>query len=837
MNPFIQILETNWSLDLPGEDSRIPAIVPGCVHRDLLREGRIPDPFYGRNELDLQWVGEKEWIYRCTFDSEPGLLSHDEMELVFDGLDTVATVRLNDRVILESENMFHNHRVSVKDVLREANNELEIRFGSALEYTRTHRTEFIQPRSFNDAGDGGSVRIRKQPCQFGWDWGPRLVTAGIWREVRLEGWSGNRIAAVLIQQDHKGDGVVLNFTTELAVPDSTALVNVEVHLGDSLVAGGTIPASGGRVPISNPQLWWPVGQGDQPLYGVTVRLADPASLSEPWTRKIGLRTIELDRSADEFSPVGFGGKSLDRFGLRVNGRLIFAKGANWIPAHSFVAGLGRSDYEPLLRSAVDANMNTVRVWGGGIYEHDCFYDLCDELGLLVWQDFMFACDLYPSDEAFLESVKREAHDNVRRIRHHASLALWCGNNEIAMISQKWLSEQPDLARGYYRLFHEILPAVVAETDPQTAYIPSSPDHSIPGYPDTVPASHDEHDWNVWHSRAPVEHYETTQHRFVSEFGMQSYPSPEVALTFCPPEQLNVFSPVFENHQKNIGGNQVIFDYVSRLFRFPANYRSVAYLSQVNQAICMQTACEHFRRQSPMCLGALYWQINDCWPVASWSSLEFGGKWKALHYYAKRFFAPALVSVRHLGTESRRTGNYISNARGPIEIHTVWDGPEPRSAVLEWMLQTLDGETVRSGGSEFSMEPGRGVLRETHDLSADVARVGRERVFLRAVLRGEHGEHISESTVFFSAPRELELKKVPIAISGEITMDGDCTLTFQAESFQYGVCLELEGVSVRFSDNFFHLHPGQPRTVSVLGELGTPDVMNQLALYSLIDTFE
>lgn len=831
-----QSLHDSWELQSPDSTRWLAAAVPGCVHTDLRRHELIPDPFYGRNELDLQWIEERDWNYRLPFVPAAGVLQQQEIELVCEGLDTIATVSLNGEVLLQCENMFHRHRLPVKDKLREGENLLEIRFGSALEYIRTHRTDFSPPREFNDPV-GNCVRIRKEQCQFGWDWGPRFVTAGIWRPIFLEGWSDNRIESVFIEQTHAPDFVALSFTPELAKQDETANFRATVSFNGGVLATAEGTAQDLKIQIENPQLWWPAGQGAQPLYDVQVELLGGKGVLPSWTRRIGLRTIELDQNPDEFDVVNERGEKANRFGLRVNGRLIFAKGANWIPAHSFVADLAREDYEPLLRAATDANMNIMRLWGGGIYEHEDFYDLCDEMGLLVWHDFMFACSLYPADAAFLESVQREACDQVQRIRHRACLALWCGNNELVMLNEKVLTEDAALCEGYVQLFLQTLPEVLRETDPITPYIHSSPLLDIPGAPERTVPSGDAHDWKVWHSRAPVEYYETTNHRFNSEFGMQSYPSPQIAATFCPPEELNILSPTFEAHQKNSGGNATIFHYLAQLFRAPCDYAAMSYLSQVNQAFCMKTAIEHFRRQQPQCLGAMYWQLNDCWPVASWSSLEYGGGWKALHFYARRFFAPALVSVKLLGEDKAGIGNYRRNTRGAVELWTSYDAPQNCNAELFWQLATLDGSTLSEGKAEIALNYGESILQQTLDFSEELERAGKDNAYLLAVLKdAQSGEELSRNTALFTSPRFLKLKKEPIQIETNKVSADELQVVLSTPVFHYGVCLEqTAGVSV--ADNFFDLCPGEARVITVRragAEYSAP--LECPRVFSLADTF-
>jgi beta-mannosidase len=823
-----QDLTAGWFFEEPESQRQLKAQVPGCIHQDLLRHRLIPDPFYGRNELDLQWIGEKEWRYRTSFTAGPALRRHENIDLLLDGLDTVAEVRLNGRVVLRSDNMFHRHRLPVKARLVAGPNQLEVRLQSPLRYIRKTRTEFVCPREFNDP-EGNSARIRKEQCNFGWDWGPRLVTSGVWQPVRLEGWSGNRIESIRIEQRHRPGKVELAFQPELArsrlgeIRGTVSLQGVTVAAIENLKA--TIP---------NPRLWWPNGHGRQPLYTVNVELVHRGKILDTWTRRIGLRDIQLDLGPDAFSRDQT--SSSNRFGFRVNGKLIFSKGANWIPAHTFVAGLKRADYAPLLQSAAEANMNMLRVWGGGIYEHDTFYDLCDELGLLVWQDFMFACTCYPADRAFLRSVRREVLDQVPRLRHHACLALWCGNNETVLLNQEAL-KKPRFRNGYRDLFLRTIPAALRETDPVTPYIHSSPCFAVPGLPESKLAGWDEHDWNVWHARKPVAHYETTRHRFVSEFGMQSYPSPEIARTFCPENELNIFSAIFENHQKNAAGNQIIFDYVSRLYRFPRDYRAAAFLSQLNQGHCMKVAVEHFRRTMPLGLGALYWQLNDCWPVASWSSLEFGGKWKALHHLARRFFAPVLVSIRQEGGETAGIGNYATNDLGPVEIHTVYEGNDARDARLDWKLCRLDGGVVERGVRRVRLQPNSAARQLAIDFSPRFKKLSRSDLYLRAALKTKAGRVLAEDTAFFTAPRFLQLQNRPIFRKYRRLGETDYEWTVSSATFHHRVCLEIEKAGPWFSDNFFDLHPGEPKTVRVrFPRPPTPGVLRSLTTYSLVHSY-
>jgi beta-mannosidase len=777
------------------------AVVPGCVHRDLHRHRLIPDPFHGTNESDLQWIEHREWEYRAGFVVPDELFAREEIELCADGLDTLATVFLNGLVVARTDNMFVAYRWSVGARLRPGRNELVIRFGCVPEYLRTHRLRH-RPRENHDPV-GGGTKIRKQPCQFGWDWGPRFVTAGIWRDLRLEAWSGNRLAHVRLVQHHAKNGTTtLAFFPEFARPAPASTLEGTVSLNGRIVA----KIENRESKIKSPSLWWPSGQGAQPLYDVEVIARDAAGREiGRWSRRVGLRTIALDRHRDRWG---------ESFQFVVNGRPVFAKGANWIPAHSFVAGLTRADYARDLRAAAAANMNMIRVWGGGVYESEDFYDLCDELGLMVWQDFMFACTLPPGDRAFLASVRAEAEHQVRRLQHRACLALWCGNNEIAQLNADLLKR-----RGFHAanqaLFHRVLPAAVAAHDGVTGYWPSSPwrgdgDNSRPA----GERRGDTHFWDVWHLRKPVQEYQRWRFRFLSEFGMQSWSSPETNATFCPPGSGNLFGPVMESHQKNRAGNQIILDYVSRRYRFPGDQTALIYLSQLNQAHCMQVAVEHCRRHMPRCMGALYWQLNDCWPVASWSSIEFTGRWKALHFAARRFFAPHSVSAEVPGEETAGIGNYRHSSVDKVHLYTVSDGPQPALGALCWELRHVDGRVIGSGRRRVALRPRTSVRQCTLDLRRPLTRHGRDCVYLRIGL-DLGGVRVSEDTVFLTPPRFVGLP-VPITrVKVKLTGRTQARLSFVSPVFQHRFAFDLPGMAYTASDNFFELYPGERREVTVV----------------------
>ncbi|EIP99675.1 beta-galactosidase/beta-glucuronidase [Opitutaceae bacterium TAV1] len=866
----------DWRFRDTSKKTWLPAQVPGCVHTDLIREEKIPDPFYGTNELDLQWIEERDWEYTATFNVPASLFDDEQIDLVANGLDTVATVFLNGKKIAATENMFTGYRWPVKKLLRRGRNELRIHFRSAMDYIRSVRPEHT-PRECNDPV-GGCTRVRKMQCNFGWDWGPRLVTAGVWRDIRLEGWGTNRLVHAHLAQKHAEDGsVTLTVTPELAT-DAPVTVEVRVTLDGKDVArafsakrplpwhglparevpearrvaprrsgrNAAAPTAGGTpapltepiiLSIPDPQLWWPAGQGKQPLYDVEIIASSGDEKLNTIRKRIGLRTLVLDRHPDEWG---------ESFRFVVNGRPVFIKGANWIPAHAFVAGLTRADYARDLRAAALANMNCVRLWGGGIYESEHFYDLCDELGLLVWHDFMFGCTLYPYDDAFVESVRVEAVYNVRRVHHRASLALWCGNNELVQINKPRILDTPEHKAGYERIFHDLLPAVIAEHDGTTPYWPSSEwsgdwetGHEV------FEKRGDKHFWDVWHARKPVKDYEKYAFRFVSEFGMQSYSSPETNATFCPADDDNVFGPTMENHQKNRAGNQIILDYVSRRYRLPKSQDDLIWLSQLNQAYCMQVGIEHYRRLAPRCMGTIYWQLNDCWPVASWSSIEFTGRWKALHYAARRFNAPALVTAHVPGDEAPVIGNYRRTTVREVHLHTVYDAPVPARGVLRWDLFRIDAraggtkkvKSLLSGKKSVTLRYGESVNQKTLDLGAAMERYGRDNIYLRIAL-DVGGRTVSEDTVFLAPPRFLPLPRAKTRVRVRQLGPKEFAVAFTSPVFQHRFAFGLPGLAHMADDNWFELYPGEPKEVIVtLARPATKATVEKKLRYrSLADTY-
>ena len=631
-----------------------------------------------------------------------------------------------------------------------------------------------------------------------------------------------------IAQQHDGENVRLLLRPTLASTRDDARYKVQLQLaGKTVVETGELDFQ-----VPDAQLWWPNGWGAQPLYDLRVTLLDDEDNAlDICEKRVGLRTVKLDRHADAWG---------ESFQFVVNGKAMFAKGANWIPAHAFITETTRARYRDLLLSAAQANMNMLRVWGGGIYERAEFYDACDALGLLVWQDFMFACATYPGDEKFLDSVRREAEYQVTRLQGRACLALWCGNNEIEEGFRKTILATPQNQCAYENIFHEILPQAVEKFDGAVDYWPSSPHHPSAlesEKPDRSTAG-DTHYWEVWHARAPVKNYEKTNFRFCSEFGMQSYSSPEVAAQFCDVEQMNVFSPAMENHQKNPAGNQIILDYLSRQYRFPRDYASLAYLSQLNQAETLRIGIEHFRRSMPRTMGALYWQLNDCWPVFSWSSLEFDGRWKALHYKAKRFFAPALLSLFVPGDETAGVANRLQSTIRDVHFFTVYDGLEENAAAkIHWELRHLDARVLARGAREVALRFNESKEHFCIDFRDAMEEHGAGNIYLRAWLESG-GEIVSRQTAFFTARRFLNLPHGEIETKIEELGRREYSLTFRSDVFQHRVQFHLQKTRYRAGDNFFDLFPGEARAIRVHleDELSREEIAARLTTMSLADSF-
>ncbi len=815
-----QSLGGEWLFRETSEDEWLLAEVPGGVHTDLLRLGRIPDPFFGDDEKQVQWVAERDWVYLKSFRVDGVLWGEDRVMLVCDGLDTLAQVRLNGRVLGETANMFRQFEWEVTSLLREGENELTITFRSPVAYIS--RLQDQRPlRGVLQAIPGGS-HLRKAPCQFGWDWGPQLPPIGIWKAVRLEGYSTARLREVHLRQRHGAGGVTLSARVAverweqdplsmqlIAIDPDGGPLAAEIAVQDDLV---TL-----ELPVPEPQLWWPNGLGEQPLYQVTVALLASGERCDQRSYQVGLRTVELRREPDEWG---------ESFTFIVNGVPLFAKGSNWIPADSFPTQISDEYLEHLIWSAATTHQNMLRVWGGGFYEEERFYDLCDEYGILVWQDFIFSCSIYPLDDpAFLENVRAEAIGNIRRLRHRASLALWCGNNEMEWGWVAWGWDTPhnaELKEAYDRFFHRLLPEWCAEHDPDHPYWPSSPSSGDPFQDPNGQAKGDAHYWDVWHGRKPFTAYREQYPRFMSEFGFQSLPPLETIATYADEEDWNMTSYIMEHHQRSWSGNGLMMAQMTDTFRMPADFYSVVYLSMVLQAEGIRYGVEHWRRNRQRVSGTLYWQTNDCWPVASWSSLDYYGRWKALHYAARRFYAPLLLSIEDEGTW--------------MSVHVTNDETDAWQGKARWALETLDGEILVERLEEVYAPP----LASTQVCSLDfVNRVNdgnrRDVVFVAELWDGD--ERIAFQVATFVPNKHLAL--VDPELSPTLLLQDDqlvCELT--ATSLARFVEVEIEGADVVWSDNYFDVTVRRPAAATCpLPEGWTlEEAQEALSVRSLWDSF-
>ncbi|MEI2690934.1 MAG: glycoside hydrolase family 2 protein [Anaerolineae bacterium] len=782
----IQSLTGAWQFRQAGTEKWLPATVPGGVHTDLLALGRIPDPFVGDNERRVQWVAEADWEYRCQFAPSDDLLSQPHIWLVCDGLDTLASVRLNGHELGRTANMFRQYRWDVKPLLWAEGNELRIDFESTVRYAA--QKQAARPMFGVSQAIPGGPHVRKAPCQFGWDWGPQLPPVGIWKDIRLQGFESARLADVHLRQIH-ADGAVtvearlavenwdaeLSATLEVIAPDG-AIQTTSARL--ELTAGNVL-----ALEIGQPQLWWPNGLGDQPLYQVAARLSRSGQVLEERTWQLGLRTLELRQEPDQW------GRS---FTFVVNGRPFFAKGSNWIPADSFPTRLTEAALEILIRAAAETHQNMLRVWGGGFYEDERFYDLCDRYGILVWQDFIFSCSIYPLDEPdFLENVRAEVVENVRRLRHRASLALWCGNNEMEWGWADWGWNRPDLdddKAAYRRFFHCTLPEWCAAEDPDHPYWPSSPSSDTPFDAPNGQIQGDAHYWDVWHGRKPFTAYRDQFPRFMSEFGFQALPPLETIHTYADRPDWNITSYIMEQHQKNASGNGLMVSQMLDTFRLPKDFESLVYLSLVLQAEGIRYGVEHWRRHTNRVSGTLYWQLNDCWPVASWSSLDYFGRWKALHYAARRFYAPVMLSIEDAPP---RQSIFVSS-----DLVEAWQGS------VRWALTTLDGKSLDAGERAVLVQPSGVAAVESLDFSPfldDDTR--RDLVFVAELWQG--ADRLARQTTFFVPTKHLSL--VDPQIHAEVTeSSGLLTIDLSSRSLARLVECSFSGADAVFSDNYFDL---------------------------------
>ncbi|EYD74600.1 Beta-mannosidase [Rubellimicrobium mesophilum DSM 19309] len=772
----IQDLAGPWSLtDATGEHSCLMR-VPGDGITALHEAHQIPEPYWGRNEVRLRWIAERDWTIRRQFD-----LADPEVVLVIDGLDTVATVRVNGTEVLRAANAFRTWRVDLSGVARRGANTVEIAFHSAPKEAARLAAEQPFPVPYihqNNPIPHGNM-LRKVACDWGWDWNIALCPFGITGGIWLEEADAPRIERLAVAQEHEDGRVALTVT---AWAENAEGAPFRITFAGQ-AAEGVLEDGGVSVifDVENPQLWWPAGLGPQTLYDLEVRIGDDVA-----RRRIGLRKMELVSEPDA------AGRS---FGIRVNGRPVFARGANWIPTDALSGRITEEATRDLLQSAAGAHMNMIRVWGGGRYEPDSFYDACDELGLMVWQDFMFSCNLYSSTPGFLAEVDAEVRENVARMHHHACLALWCGDNEL-IGALTWFPESRNDRDRYlasYDRLNRTIETALRETDPAANWWPSSPSAGPLDFRDAwhVDGTGDMHFWSVWHEGKPFDHYRDVSPRFCSEFGFQSYPSMDVIRTFAGPEDWNIASPVLESHQRNASqdggpdGNARIAATMFRYFRWPERFEDFVWLSQVQQGMAIKTAVTHWRSLKPHCQGTLYWQLNDTWPVCSWSSLDYGGGWKVLHHMARDFFRPVLVTAVPGPEGIALVG--VNDTLAPVEI-------------------TVTAYATALNGAAREIGRGQGTVGEGAERLLLVApdALGEQEVL---TFGWEASDGSRAGDVF--APRPWKAYDLPDPqLAHQVTRDGDrWVLSVNARAMAFFVTAEAD-LPGRWDRNAIHLGPGR-----------------------------
>lgn len=831
-----QEIKSNWQFRQAGETEWMKATVPGTVHTDLLANNKIEDPFYRLNEHDLQWIDKVDWEYKTTFLIDENTLKRDKIELDFKGLDTYADVLINGKPVLSADNMFREWTVNIKNVIKEGENEIHILFRSPInEGIKKYDAQgYVIPVSGNDLAEIGqveggkmvSIYTRKAGYHFGWDWGPRLVTSGIWRPIFIHAWDEANIENVQIIQNNVSDNEA-SLTAKIEVNaakkgnatlsilnENAVLASANVSLKKGM---NTFPVD---FKIENPKLWWTIGLGDQHLYNLTTELTIDGRKVSQETR-IGIRTLELIRDKDD------DGTS---FYFKLNGHPVFMKGANYIPNDVFLPRVSDENYQTVIETAKNSNNNMLRIWGGGIYENDIFYDLCDEAGILVWQDFMFACAMFPGDEAFLENVKQEAIDNVKRLRNHPSIGLWCGNNEILAAWKGWGWEKAErekseenadkIWQAYVDIFHKTLPQVVEQYDPQRSYWGSSPSSGLGVPADLV--NGDEHYWGVWWGKEPFETYATHLPRFMSEYGFQSFPEISTVKKYATPDDYDIFSEVMKSHQRSSIGNGTIEYYMLKEYNRPKDFESFLYVNHVLQAEGIKFGLEGHRRAMPFCMGSLYWQINDCWPVASWSSTDYYQKWKALQYYVKKGFSQVLVSP------------YEDDLKFKVGI--VNDRLEPLNAELRLRLVDFNGKVIWENAS----------LVEIHANSSEdyfdvnkweyrykYRRELNEMVFTAELV--ENGNVLSRNYYYFLPYKQLKIPSPTVSYSVAKTETG-FDITLETNQLAKNIYLQIGDEEGFFSDNYFDLLPNEKVTVQLKTKLNQENLNKVLTLRTLNDAF-
>lgn len=823
------VLDKGWEFSQAGSNEWMSARVPGTVHQDLLDHGRLPDPFYGMNEQKVQWVEKEDWLYRTVFTVTADQLKSDAAWLTFEGLDTYVDVYLNGSLLLKADNMFVGHKLAVKDVLREGENRLMIRFRSPVEETAPQwdTDGFNYPADNDHSEKRMSVYTRKAPYSYGWDWGIRLATSGIWRPVKLTFCNGAAIDDFFVRQQEVTEQVAkvdnqleINNVTSTPKEAQVKVVYAYGEQADTLTR--TVVLQPGKNSLSmpawieKPHLWMPNGWGDPALYTFTATVSVDGKEVASREEAIGLRSIRVVMEDDK------DGKS---FYFEVNGKSMFAKGSNYIPGDALLPNMTGERYARLFEDIRAANMNMVRVWGGGIYEDDRFYEEADRNGILVWQDFIFACTTYPHDPTFLKRVSEEAVYNMRRLRNHASLAMWCGNNEIYEGMRYWGWKDKyspvvwkEMTEGYDVLFRQLLPELVAANDPGRFYMHGSPYEANWGRPESWKIA-DSHNWGTWYGQKPFESLDTEIPRFMSEYGFQAFPEMKTIRMFASPEDYELESPVMNAHQKASIGNFLIKKTMALYYKVPEKFEDLIYAGLILQGQGMRHGIEAHRRHRPYCMGSLPWQLNDSWPVVSWSSIDYYGNWKAMHYQIRRAFAPVLV-------DAIKEGNNLS-------YYIMSDRLTDEELTLNLELMDFNGKVYRKQKVDGLLPANTSKLFYQEPVEQALAGRDSATTFMHMVVKSKKGEVLSDEIYYFAHPKDQLLPKTPLQWQVK-QKKGYCEVTVKADKLARDIFIEVPVQGVRFSDNFFDLLPGQKKKVIITSPDGKSLDHLQVTVHQLSD---
>ena len=805
-------LNKGWEFSQAGKGEWLPATVPGTVHQDLMDNDKLINPFFGMNEEKVQWVEKEDWQYKTTFTLTKEQLERQAAVLHFEGLDTYADIYLNGSLLERTDNMFVGYELPVKEVLREGENRLQVYFHSPIKQTfpQWETDGFAYPADNDHSKIRTSIYSRKAPYSYGWDWGIRLATSGIWRPVTLELYDAARIEDYFVQQvsvdkDLAKVNNILEVKSVANAPQQAEVTLVYSYKdGEKVTERKMVTLQPGcnkvnlPVEIANPHLWMPNGWGEPALYDfeTTVKVDGQTVASEK--KRVGLRTVKVVMEDDK------DGKA---FYFVVNGQPMFAKGSNFIPNDALLPNVTTERYWQLMKDVKDANHNMIRVWGGGVYEDDRFYDAADEMGILVWQDFIFACTTYPSDPNFLRRVTEEAEYNIKRLRSHACLAMWCGNNEIYEGMRFWgwkRKYEPviweEMQKGYDKLFHQLLPSMVKEYDADRFYMHGSPYEANWGRPKTWKIA-DSHNWGTWYGRKPFESLDTDLARFMSEFGFQAFPEMKTIATFAEPKDYALESEVMNAHQKASIGNALIKQTMALYYDVPEDFEELVYKGLVLQGFGIRHGIEAHRRNRPYCMGSLYWQLNDSWPVVSWSSIDYYGNWKAMHYQGKRAFAPVLLNAFKEGDE--------------LCIYTLSDElKDHKDVTLHLKLMDFNGKVLSKKMVKGEVPANSSVVlhREAYnDLAANSANA-----LLLMTLKDRKGEVLSEEIYYFSYPKDQELPETKVTYKVK-QQDGKCEVTLSAKQLARDIFVEIPIQGAKFTDNFFDLLPGQTKKIVITSD--------------------